>query len=370
MYRIKITQDQDLVMQYAYKLHENLSEFSYHKRDYDDNFYFTIPIGETIINYKNVLVTFVIIEYPDIKAVRDKTVKHNELYMQFDSESKQSAIKLVQDFILEANKFYNEKKSDEKVNVYTYSHGWFSTYKLFKRPMDTIYIDKIEKIKFINDIESYLKKEDLYFKFAIPNKRIYLLSGLPGTGKSSLILATASMLSRHIAIINFGPGFTDENLLSAVQTIPEKSILVFEDIDTLFIDRTTSTTTNKSAVSFSAFLNIFDGIFRKEPMIVIITTNYQEKLDKALLRPGRVDYIMKFDIIKKPEIEEMFCKFLPNQTSNFNQFYKELSKYKFSAALLQKFLFDNIECKNILDKIPELLELIRTFNEKELNMYI
>ena len=37
----------------------------------------------------------------------------------------------------------------------------------------------------------------------------------------------------------------------------------------------------------------------KHGLITIMTTNYKLNLDKALIRPGRVDYILHFDFMKK-----------------------------------------------------------------------
>ncbi len=44
-----------------------------------------------------------------------------------------------------------------------------------------------------------------------------------------------------------------------------------------------------NALTFSGFLNAIDGVRSQEGRIIIMTTNYKEKLDPALLRPGRVD---------------------------------------------------------------------------------
>jgi ATP-dependent 26S proteasome regulatory subunit len=60
---------------------------------------------------------------------------------------------------------------------------------------------------------------------------------------------------------------------------------------------------NRSSVSLSALLNVLDGAGSKRDLITIITSNYIEKLDVALIRPGRIDMIIEFDYISKEQID-------------------------------------------------------------------
>ena len=76
---------------------------------------------------------------------------------------------------------------------------------------------------------------------------------------------------------------------------PKNSILLLEDIDSLFVERKANDS-NKSLVSFSGILNVLDGMGRKSGLITFMTTNYKENLDKALIRPSRVDFQMNFTI--------------------------------------------------------------------------
>ena len=111
----------------------------------------------------------------------------------------------------------------------------------------------------LNDVKTFLKKQDLYEKYGIPYKRNYLLEGIPGCGKTTLILTIASELEMDVAIVNFGPKISDSVFMNAVSNLQKGTILVLEDIDSLFLKRE-STRENKSAVSFSGVLNILDGL--------------------------------------------------------------------------------------------------------------
>ena len=108
-----------------------------------------------------------------------------------------------------------------------------------------------------------------------------------------------------IAIVSFAPAITDGIFMNAVSNLPKNSILVLEDIDSLFIKRESSRE-NKSCVSFSGVLNILDGLARREGLITFMTTNFAEKLDRALVRPGRIDYKLHFDYATKYQIKEMY----------------------------------------------------------------
>ena len=88
----------------------------------------------------------------------------------------------------------------------------------------------------LDDITIFYSNEKEYTRLGIPWKS-YLLEGPPGTGKTSLIYAIASHFDLDVYIINLGPKVDDSVYMSAVSKLPKKSILVLEDLDSLFIDR-------------------------------------------------------------------------------------------------------------------------------------
>ncbi len=48
-------------------------------------------------------------------------------------------------------------------------------------------------------------------------------------------------------------------------------------------------------MTFSGLLNVLDGVAASEDRLVFMTTNHIERLDPALIRPGRVDYVQLID---------------------------------------------------------------------------
>ena len=117
----------------------------------------------------------------------------------------------------------------------------------------------------------------------------------PGCGKTSFVQVLASNLKLDICILNLAhKELTDNSLASHLRDAPENSLILLEDVDAIFTNRSdpsvSSSTNGKSeGVSFSGLLNALDGVAAQEGRIFFMTTNHIEKLDPALIRPGRCD---------------------------------------------------------------------------------
>lgn len=56
-------------------------------------------------------------------------------------------------------------------------------------------------------------------------------------------------------------------------------------------------------------MNIVDGVGAGEGRVMVATTNYYDRLDEALIRPGRIDLEVKFELANKYQAREQFSKF-------------------------------------------------------------
>jgi ATP-dependent 26S proteasome regulatory subunit len=65
----------------------------------------------------------------------------------------------------------------------------------------------------------------------------------------------------------------------------------------------------KELINLAFLLNLLDGVLETPGRILIITSNYPEKLDKALVRPGRIDVRIKFDYATVNMIKDMMKHF-------------------------------------------------------------
>ena len=308
-----------------------------------------LPYGLSKINYNNKIININYEKDNNSVGLSHSATKYESLKI-----STQSDINILKNFIKDAYHYCNPSYSNYVI-IKTFKNYWSTLSKLPNRPIDTIYLDNKEKNKLLNDINDFIDSENDYLHYGIPYKRTYLFEGKPGTGKTSLIFSIASMLKMNIGIVNFGPDMDDAAFMNAISTLPENYILLLEDVDALFIERSS---TNKSFLSFSAMLNTLDGMGRKHKLITFITTNYVNKLDNALIRPGRIDYILSFYNTTKEQIKVMFEKYRPKEINKFEDFYSVIKDKNLTIAILQKFLFDNRKENNIMKNINHLYKII------------
>ena len=293
----------------------------------------------------------------------NETSQHSEMYLYINREH----IDKLKDYLNAASKYYvdnilDTKKEQNKTTIYLWDDYWETLEKRSTRDLSTIYLGGKET-KILDNIKDFLSDDtkQLYNTLGIPYKHNILFHGYPGTGKSSLIFSLASELKMDIALLHFVAEMDDVNFMKAMRRIPDNTILVLEDIDVLFESRKKNDD-NKTGISFSGLLNSLDGICHVDNQVIFMTTNCKMVLDKALIRPGRIDMDVEFTYSTKVQIKQMFDKFLPNQSHRFNDFYKEIKNHKLTTAILQQYLFGNIKCDNILDTIDELKEICSNNN--------
>ncbi|CCC71522.1 hypothetical protein NCAS_0H02120 [Naumovozyma castellii] len=208
-----------------------------------------------------------------------------------------------------------------------------------KRMLSSVVLDKGVKEGILQDVEEFRANGSWYADRGIPYRRGYLLYGPPGSGKTSFIQAMAGELDYNICILNLSENnLTDDRLNHLMNNMPERSILLLEDIDAAFTTRQQTTETGyQSHVTFSGLLNALDGVTSSEETITFMTTNHPEKLDPAILRPGRVDYKVFIDNASSYQIEHMFLKFYPGETTLCEQFVDTVQNlgHAVSTAQLQ-----------------------------------
>ncbi|CAI9302293.1 unnamed protein product [Lactuca saligna] len=169
----------------------------------------------------------------------------------------------------------------------------------------TLAMDTDVKENVMKDLDRFIERREYYRKVGKAWKRGYLLYGPPGTGKSSLIAAMANYLNFDIYDLELTDVRSNSELRKLLVSTANRSILVVEDIDCSveLHDRVTaepprSTRRNQGwgyhderKVTLSGFLNFIDGLWSScgDERIIIFTTNRKDKLDPALLRPGRMD---------------------------------------------------------------------------------
>ncbi|KAM0789351.1 hypothetical protein ACM66B_000182 [Microbotryomycetes sp. NB124-2] len=198
--------------------------------------------------------------------------------------------------------------------IYT---AWGAEWRPFGQPrarrlLDSVVLDEGIKERIVDDVQSFMKRGRWYFDRGIPYRRGYLLYGPPGSGKSSFIQALAGSLEYNICVLNLSErGLTDDKLNHLLANAPERSIVLLEDIDAAFAGRQQSGEQGFSGnVTFSGLLNALDGVASSTSQrIMFLTTNHIEKLDPALIRPGRVDLKELIDDATPHQVSQLFTRF-------------------------------------------------------------
>lgn len=159
----------------------------------------------------------------------------------------------------------------------------------------------------------------LHQELTINTHEGYLFHGPPGTGKSSLSTALAGEFGLDLYEVKIPSVASDADLEQMFQEIPPQCIVLLEDIDAVWTadrsevpdreDRSGSgSRTPSSNCTLSGLLNVLDGVGSQEGRIVIMTTNKPERLDGALVRPGRVDMKVHLGSISRKSAEQMFLR--------------------------------------------------------------
>lgn len=195
-----------------------------------------------------------------------------------------------------------------------------------KRELSSVILDEGISESIVNDVNDFLGNAQWYHDRGIPYRRGYLLYGPPGSGKSSFIQALAGELDYNICILNLAEAtLTDDRLNHLMNHVPERTFLLLEDIDSAFNERKQSADQGyQSGVTFSGLLNALDGVASAEERIIFMTTNHPDRLDPALIRPGRVDFKECIDNATEYQAEKMFMRFFPGENKLCNEFIQTL----------------------------------------------
>ena len=246
------------------------------------------------------------------------------------------------------------------------------------RKFTNLFGENMEQIR--RRVEFFHSNKEWYDEKGIPYTLGLLLSGPPGTGKTSTIKCLANECNRHIINIHLNNDITkgqmenlffNENLtvFDAVANrtdtfrIPlDQRLYVLEDVDCQsdltharkYIDKELASASenplldrkklNESLkMDLSFLLNLLDGVLENPGRMLIMTTNHASVLDSALVRPGRIDIISEFTYCSQRTIQQML-EFFYNIRLTGGE-VEELRAFKdiFTPAQISKTMFENWE---------------------------
>ncbi len=257
---------------------------------------------------------------------------------------------LVREIILEAKKLVEE---DEYIKVYNWAGSYWSN-SAFRLPRhkESLVLKEGQCERVLKDIEDFLENSNWYSMRGVPWRRGYLFTGKPGTGKSSFALIAASYFKRPIYSLSLN-AVTDVSLVEALGDAPREAILLIEDVDAAqaSVDRKKGDK-KEDLLTTSGLLNAFDGVAATEGRILFMTTNYPEKLDSALIRPGRVDLQEEFEECDRDMIIRMFLIFYPGEEGCAQHFADKVELSKPSPAKVQGIFINHRTLDEIVNYDP------------------
>jgi chaperone BCS1 len=237
--------------------------------------------------------------------------------------------------------------------LYTYDDGWDYLEGYAPRLLESVVLEPGEKELLVQDVEQFRKSKQRYRRLGIPYHRGYLLYGPPGTGKTSLVSALGAHFGLSIYVVNLGE-FSDRTLMKAINNVPANSVLLFEDIDCMKGSQSRSPADSSSAkdkpgtantkensvsgVTLSGLLNVLDGFYAPTGVLFAMTTNHVEKLDDALLRPGRIDYKLYMGKASDYQKMELYRRFFPEGPESEAREFVEASRSTETMAEFQGLL--------------------------------
>jgi len=279
---------------------------------------------------------------------------------------------------------YFNQICNSKMPSLTFTHTKFETTKSLKN----LFGKHIDEIK--QRLDMFLHNKQWYIDKGVPYSLGMLLYGKPGCGKTSLIKSIANDAKRHIINIQITDKTTVDELhnlfynpkISIYQnntftsiTVPlDERLYVLEDVDcsTNIVAKRGEEKNdlnepefNKDVfnrfeesmnpkISLSHFLNVLDGILEIDGRMIIMTTNFPDKIDDALKRPGRFDCCIEFGKCDTNTLIKMIEHFFDVKIDDI----KEYDKFDdvFTPAEVQEILLKNMYSnKKIIECLNEFL---------------
>lgn len=163
---------------------------------------------------------------------------------------------------------------------------------------------------------------DLFSAAKVSSQRGILFVGPPGTGKTLMAQALAGETGLNLISIS-GPILFSKWLGESEKALHEifkmarhsaPCILFFDEIDALVAKRGVASDGGAVERMASQFFNELDRLSDHSEVVVLGATNREDLLDPALLRAGRLDFVLRFNVPDDSERLEIFavhCKDKP-----------------------------------------------------------
>uniref|UniRef100_A0A5B7BEV3 AAA+ ATPase domain-containing protein n=1 Tax=Davidia involucrata TaxID=16924 RepID=A0A5B7BEV3_DAVIN len=237
---------------------------------------------------------------PPAKANRDPNPRSELGYFElsFHRKHRDMVLNTYLRYILQRAKAIKEERKALKLHTVDYNGTdyWSSVLLNHQATFNTMAMDPETKQQLIEDLDMFISRKEYYRRVGKAWKRGYLFYGPPGTGKSSLVAAMANYLKFDVYDLDLREVQCNSDLRRLLIGTKNRSILVIEDIDCNVglqnrESESQARTVEDDKITLSGLLNFIDGLWSScgDERIIVFTTNHKDRLDPALLRPGRMD---------------------------------------------------------------------------------
>ena len=182
----------------------------------------------------------------------------------------------------------------------------------------------------------------------------FLFQGAPGTGKTETVKHIARILDRELFIVDFAflidskLGQTGKNIAQLFDEInnlliPEKSLILFDEIDALALDRTDSKDLREMGRATTSVLKGLEGL--NDKILLIATTNLYKHFDKALVR--RFDSVIDFNRYSREDLIDVLEVILNYYLSKFKNVARNIRLFRKIISLMDTIPYPG-DLKNII----------------------
>lgn len=249
-------------------------------------------------------------------------------------------------------KKYAEHKWSSGMYIGINRHG--ASYTHYKenvklRNFDDVFVTKKIRDELKLSIDNFISKKKWYKEKHIPYHFGILLYSEPGTGKSSLAQAICSYAGGKLLTV---PGDDVSNIDRYIVPfrdgrLDKLGVILIEDIDCgMDMNKIESRSYNYgsdkgSNNGLANILNTIDGVDSVENVIYIFTTNHIDKLDPALIRPGRIDLKIEVGNVCAETLDQ-FCKFHYGKEPHLTKVKPGLSFAQLQVEVMKNKTYDEL----------------------------
>lgn len=229
-----------------------------------------------------------------------KTMVHNVLPSVFIHGKNSLYVKMLIELIVKTKSIINSRKEYQIIKDGNVSNDDFMSI-----PFERLFLSKHSQLKYMAD--KWRESKEYYKSKYIPHKKVFLLHGVPGSGKTTFAKVLSSYIGFSYTEFRFSKNAKSFDwMLSRIRFL-KKTVVLIDEFDRIIENLQKG---DNIAIEFINTMMAFLENPNLDETIIILTTNKEPRdFDQALIRPGRVDYIEEFGKCTSEQFNDIFKYF-------------------------------------------------------------